>query len=105
MLSWSQDIVPLRTLALRALLGYPMLRALLFVIAALVNAFAGPGSASGLDNPMGVIAIASTLGAIDLRRRGEWLLWQNLGYSRAAAPAMFGIVALLGELLIAWVRP
>lgn len=100
----SRAIAPLRILLLRALITYPMLRALLFVLAALVNAFAGHEASSGLDSPLGVVLLAMLIAAIDIRRRGEALLWANLGYPRATAPGVFGAVALAGELLIAWLR-
>lgn len=98
--SWSRDILPLRVLVLRAIIVYPMLRALLFVVAALTEAFAGPGTASGLDNPVGVIALSGALGAFDVRRRGETLFWQNLGYPRWTAAGLFGLVALVGTVLM-----
>jgi hypothetical protein len=32
------------------------------------------------------------------------MFWANLGYSPLVAPSIFGFVALLGELVIAWIR-
>jgi hypothetical protein len=103
--SYSRELVPLRPLVLRALLGYPMLRALLFVIAALIDAIAGAGAGSGLESPVGVVLLAAVLGAVDIRRRGEAMLWANLGYSPFVVPGLFGAAAVVGEMLLAWIRP
>jgi hypothetical protein len=102
--SFSRDLAPLRILALRALVFYPLLRALLFVIAAIVAEFAGRAAADGLESPIGAVLLATALGAVDIRRRGESMFWANLGYSPLVAPSIFGFVALLGELVIAWIR-
>jgi hypothetical protein len=92
---------PVRVLGIRAVVGYPLLRALIFVTAALVGTLAGPEIASGLESPIGVVALAGVLGLVDVRRRGETIFWANLGYSPAVAPSVFGLVAVVGELLLA----
>ncbi len=103
--SFSRDLAPLRLLALRALVGYPLLRALVLVIAALLVTFAGEGAGDGLESPIGVVILATAVGAADIRRRGESMLWANLGYPRVVTVGIFGVVALLGEILLAWVLP
>jgi hypothetical protein len=105
MRSFARDLAPLRILILRALVLYPLVRGLLVVVAALLDAFAGRGAATGLESPAGVVVIAMVLGGIDIRRRGESIFWANLGYSPVVAPCLFGVVALAGELVIAWILP
>jgi hypothetical protein len=89
---------------LRALVGYPLLRALLVVVAAILEVFAGRGATAGIESPLGVVLLAMALGAADIRRRGESVFWANLGYSSVTTPCLCGMVALLGELTLAWIR-
>lgn len=96
-------LIPLRLLAVRALWTYPALRALIAVVAAFTVTATGREEAA-FESPVGVVIIAMLVGAIDVRRRGESLLWGNLGYSAFVPPAVFGLVAVLGELLLATVR-
>jgi hypothetical protein len=102
--SYSRELAPLRILVLRALVGYALLRALLVVVAAILDAFAGRGAGAGLESPVGVVLLAMLLGAADIRRRGESLFWANLGYPPVIAPCLIGGVALSGELILAWIR-
>lgn len=97
-------MAPLRILVLRALVGYPLVRMMLLVIVALVREGAGRGVADGLESPVGVVLLAMVLGAVDVRRRGESILWANLGYSPIVAPALFGMTAFVGESILAWMR-
>lgn len=100
----SRDVSPLRVLAFRALVAYPLLRVLLTVVGAMLAAFAGRAAAAELESPLGVVLLAAALGALDIRRRGESVLWANLGYPAVTTPALFGLVALAGELTLIWVR-
>jgi hypothetical protein len=93
-------LYPLKVFVPRALASYVLLRALLVVVAALLAEFAGPEAASGLQSPIGVVGIAAAVGYVDVRRRRETILWANLGFSPAVAPAFFASAALLGELLV-----
>lgn len=95
-------LAPLRVLLPRACVVYAALRGLLLALAGILAAVAGRGAADGLDSPAGIVALATVLGAIDIRRRGETLLWANLGYPPVLAPGCFGAVALVAELLAAW---
>jgi len=87
---------PLQPLAIRAFFLYGPLRLLLSGIsgaAALVGA-------ETPDSPAGIVLLVAVLGAIDMRRRGESMLWSNLGYPPLATAGVFGAVALSGELLL-----
>lgn len=95
-------IAPLRVLALRAAVGYLMLRALLLVVALLLVAFAGGGDVTQLGSPVGIVLVATAVGSIDIRRRGESLFWANLGYSPLVTRGLFTVMAVLGEVAIAW---
>jgi hypothetical protein len=95
---------PLRVLVLRAAVCYLMLRALLLVIALLLVAVAGGGDVTQLGSPAGVVLVATAVGAVDIRRRGESLFWANLGYSPLVTRGLFGVMAVLGEVAIAWIR-
>jgi hypothetical protein len=94
---------PLRVLAVRAAVGYLMLRALLLVIAALLVAFAGGGDVTQLGSPVGIVLVATAVGEVDIRRRGESIFWANLGYSPLATRGLFGAAAILGEVALAWI--
>jgi hypothetical protein len=103
--SVARGLAPLRILLRRALVAYPLLRALLAVVGALLDSVAGGGASQQLESPLGVVLIAAAVGLADTRRRGERFLWANLGYSPTVAPAVFALVALVGELLLAWIGP
>ncbi|MEO7996236.1 MAG: hypothetical protein ABI852_02260 [Gemmatimonadaceae bacterium] len=57
-----------------------------------------------VENPVGMIVLMTVLGAIDTRRRGEFALWSNLGYDRWMTWALYGSVALIGEIIVSAVR-
>jgi len=88
-------------LLLRALVGYPMLRATAFVVAALVATMGGNVSAAELDSPPAIVVLAVALAFVDIHRRGERVLWANLGYSPVVTCGLFGAVALVGESILA----
>lgn len=91
-----QRFEPLMPLAIRALILYVLLRLLLGGISAASTSL---GVVSP-DSPAGIVLLVAVLGAIDLRRRGESVLWANLGYSLMATWGVFGAVAVSGELLL-----
>ena len=95
-----QRFEPLKPLATRAFILYVLLRLLLGGIGA---AGARLGAASP-DSPAGIVLLVAVLGAIDIRRRGESLLWANLGYSTRVTWGLFGAVALSGELFLFMLR-
>lgn len=93
---------PLRLLGLRAALLYPPLRLLTAGLSAWVEAAGGdPFTVS----PFAAVVLTTVLGAIDLRRRGEVLLWANLGYPTVLTLAPFAVIATIGELFLALARP
>lgn len=92
----ARALVPLRPLLWRAILLYVGLRLVLVVLGAFVAMLGG----DPLGNPLGVVLIAAALGAADLRRRRETLLWANLGCPPIALPLLVAAVAAVGEL--AW---
>ncbi|MCE9601620.1 MAG: hypothetical protein K8S21_05310 [Gemmatimonadetes bacterium] len=86
-----------------------MIRA--FVLYALLRLLLGGISAAGTrlgvaspDSPVGIVLLVTVLGAIDLRRRGESMLWANLGFPLMAIWGVFGAVAISGELLLFMLR-
>lgn len=95
-----QRFEPLKPLVVRAFILYALLRLLLGGISAAGTRL---GVASP-DSPVGIVLLVAVLGAIDLRRRGESMLWANLGYPLMATWGVFGAVALSGELLLSMLR-
>lgn len=93
-------LFPLRTLLLRALVIHAGLR----LLVAGIGAAAERSGGSSPDSPFGLVVLVTVLGAIDLRRRGEAMLWANLGYSPVVTAGVYGAVAFSGELLLALVR-
>lgn len=97
--------LPLLVLLRRALGSYILLRALLVVVEAILSLMAGPGAEVALLNPLGVLLLSAALGRVDIVRRGERIFWDNLGLRAHTAPAVFGAVAIVGELLLMALRP
>lgn len=89
----------IKTLRRHGALRYLVVRAsFLFVLLRIVV------SAAKVENPVGVIGLMTVLGVIDSRRRGEFALWANLGYDRWMTGALYGGVALFGEIVISVMR-
>lgn len=86
----------LRVLLIRAAVLYALIR----VVVTAATAGAGPDG-PGFDNPVGIVILVAVLGAIDLHRRNEQMLWRNLGYGAWHTVGMFAVVATAGEFLIA----
>jgi hypothetical protein len=93
-------LIPLRSLLVRALVIHAGLR----LLVAGVGAAAERSGGGSPDSPFGIVVLVTLLGAIDLRRRGEAMLWADLGYSPVVTAGVFGAVAFTGELLLAFVR-
>jgi hypothetical protein len=98
----SARLLPVRALVHRALVVYALLRMSLALFAVLLSVSGGRSAEPGVFTAIGMIALAMTLGAIDIRRRRESVLWANLGYPPIVAPLIYGAVALSGEVIIAW---
>ena len=69
----------------------------------LIVAFAGGGDVTQLGSPVGIVLVATAVGDVDIRRRGETILWANLGYSPLVTRGIFGAAAILGEVTLAWI--
>lgn len=95
-----QRFAPLTALAIRASVLYLLLR---LTLAGISVAGTRVGAASP-DSPAGIVLLVMVLGAIDIRRRGESLLWANLGYSTMVTWGLFGAIALSGELILFMLR-
>jgi hypothetical protein len=71
----------------------------LFVAVHLILSALGVVAETNFANPAGVIILMTILGAIDLRRRSEVILWANLGYGRWLTWVIYGSVGIVGEVL------
>lgn len=54
--------------------------------------------------PIGIILLAGMIGIIDVRIRGERILWANLGVTREAVYVVYAIAAIPAECLLALAR-
>ena len=84
---------PLRVPLVRAATTFVLLNLVLRVIGALVHA--------DFINAAGIVCIMTLLGPLDVRRRGELVLWGNLGYRQWVFAFISGGFALIAELLLA----
>lgn len=84
----------------RALLVWALTR---LVIAALPLA-AGEPFGSVAPPPIAVVVLAGVLGVLDVRVRGERILWGNFGLSSGALGALYAAAAAPAELTLALVR-
>ena len=87
-----------RTLATRGATLWLLTRVLISFVFA-VPRIAGADAAH--PNPGAVVAICVLVGLVDLRRRGEEMLWSNLGVSRTQLVALFAATAAIGEIVLA----
>lgn len=72
------------------------------IVAALPLA-AGGAFGSMTPHPAGVVVLAGIVGLVDVRVRGERLLWANLGVTVAGLWAMYAAAAIPAELLLSLV--
>jgi hypothetical protein len=91
---------PLRTLLLRATLLWALVSMLLYVVSRL----ASPDGEPAGSNPIGTLLLCLILGAVDLRRRHEGILWANLGFPASVTVGVYGAAAGAGEILLSVVR-
>ena len=64
---------------------------------------AGGGAIEPNAPPAGVVVLIGIVGLVDVRVRGERLLWANLGVTVAGLWAMYAVAAIPAELLLALV--
>ncbi len=83
----------------RALVLALLMRALWFVVSFLAGAVAGAPYVFSA-HPVGAAALAPAVAYVDLRRRGEMMLWADLGLPLGVVLAPYAIVAALVELLL-----
>ena len=94
----------LRALLLRAGVLWVLLRMLLVaasLLAALTRDDPVEVAKSALGNPVQVVVLCTVVGLIDVRRRKEIALWNNLGLSSTQLTLLFALVATVAELLLA----
>jgi hypothetical protein len=89
-------LLPLAPLLTRAAVLYLILKVALTVVGLL----AGAAGAARPDTPFGLVVLTGVLGTVDIARRGERMLWANLGYAPAVTAMVFVLLALAGE--VAW---
>ena len=88
--------------ALRALLVRAfVLWALLRMMAGIAAAFAGRPGETPPNSPIGIVLLCVVVALIDVRRRQERALWANLGISLPVVAALFGAIAVTGEIVFA----
>ena len=89
-------MAPLRHLLVRALALYAIVCAALFVIRKVAFTSEGDFGAS-----LGAVLLTCVLGTIDVARRGETLLWANLGFARIVTSMLFLLTAICAEIVLA----
>lgn len=83
----------------RALVLAVLVRALWFAVGVLAGAVTGvPYQFTA--HPLGAALLALALAYVDLRRRGEMMLWADLGVPLAAVLAPYAMVSAIGEVLL-----
>ena len=94
----------LRALATRAFVLWVLVHAFAFIALSLIG---GPGTAAmtaadaARPNPLWVTLVCVALLMADTRRRGERVLWANLGISTTQLAALGAVVCVVGETLLA----
>ena len=91
----------LRALTVRASALWALAHTIVFFLLWLAGLIAGREDArlSWMNSGFIVVACA-LLSLVDARRRGEFVLWSNLGLSTAHFVLLAGLVAAFGELLL-----
>lgn len=97
MRSQSAARVVLPVVAPRAVVVWGLSR-LIFIAVQLAG---GMASASFPPPPAAVVLVAGLLGLVDVRVRGERILWANLGAGSGLLFAAYAAAAVLGEVVLA----
>ncbi len=92
----SRLLLPLMPLLTRAAVLWLILKVALLAIGAAAEAMGAPSP----ESPFGIVVLTGVLGTVDIARRGERMLWANLGYAPAVTAGLFVLAALVGE--VAW---
>ena len=92
----SRLLIPLMPLLTRAAVLWLILKVALLAIGAAAEAMGAPSP----ESPFGIVVLTGVLGTVDIARRGERMLWANLGYAPAVTAAVFVLLATVGE--VAW---
>lgn len=88
----------------RALVLAVLVRALWFAVGLLAGAVTGvPYQFTA--HPVGAALLTAALAYFDLRRRGETMLWADLGLPLAAVVAPYAMVSALGEVALLALMP
>jgi hypothetical protein len=83
----------------RALVLAVLVRVLWFALSLLAGAISGvPYRFTA--HPSGAALLLTALAYVDLRRRGEMMLWADLGLPLAVVLAPYALVSALGEMLL-----
>jgi len=56
-------------------------------------------------NPPAFAILLAIVGAVDIKRRHETMLWANLGFSAGTTAGIFAATAAVGEILLSLVLP
>jgi hypothetical protein len=92
----------LRALVTRAVVLWMLLRAFLTAVFLLLpsSAVNGGQAESPHPDPVAIIVICTLVGVIDTRRRGEAMLWANLGVPMTQLTLLFAVTATVAETLL-----
>lgn len=75
---------------------YGIVCAAIFVVNRVTSADGG-----GFGSSLGGVLLTWALGTIDIARRGETVLWANLGFSRIVTSLLFALTAIVAEITFA----
>lgn len=92
-------MAPLRHLLLRAVILYALVSVAIVVVNRVTSA-----DGSGFGSALSAVLLTWTLGTVDITRRGETILWANLGFSPAVTSSLFALTAICAEVVraIVW---
>jgi hypothetical protein len=83
----------------RALVLAVLVRVLWFAVSLMAGAISGV-SYQFTAHPIGAALLVTALAYVDLRRRGEMMLWADLGLPLTVVLAPYALVSALGEVLL-----
>ena len=86
-----------RVILLRAIVVWGMTR----LTGAALPVMVGQGFGSMPPSPFGLVLLCGIVGLIDVRLRGERMLWANLGVTPQTLYAIYAAAAVPGEFVLA----